>query len=106
MITTYQIPLSGFAETFTVNLAGTTYTFTVKWNNAPDAGWILDIADSNQNPIVCGMPLITGDNILDGLNYLNFGGALIVRTDGDLTAVPTFDNLGTECNLYFEVTTL
>jgi len=69
-----------------------------------DTGWMLDISDSSQNPIVCGLPLITGDNILDGLDYLGIGGAMIVLTSGDPTAVPNFNNLGADCNLYFEVT--
>jgi hypothetical protein len=103
VFTTYEIPLQGISQTFTINLAGTNYTLTVKWNDSNEAGWVLDIADANQNPIVCGLPLITGLDILAGLNYLGIGGALYVYTNGDQSAVPTFTNLGTDCNLYFQV---
>lgn len=102
-ITTYQIPLQGISESFVINLAGTNYTLTVKWNDSDDAGWVLDIADASQNPIVCGLPLITGANLLSGLEYLGIGVVLVVYTNGDANAVPTFDNLGTGCNLYFQV---
>jgi hypothetical protein len=52
-------------------------------------------------PIVACVPFITGADLLDGLEYLGIPGQLIVYTDGDDTAVPTLNNLGTESNLYF-----
>lgn len=108
MISTFVIPLTNVAQTFTIDLAGVTYTLTVRWNDMQanqdvgDTGWILDIADSQQNPIVAGLPLITGADLLDGLDYLGIQGSLIVYTNGQADAVPTFDNLGTDCNLYFQ----
>lgn len=99
----YQIPLTNISQQFEIVLGGTDYFLTVKWNDQPDAGWILDIADTNNNPIVCGLPLITGGNILEGLNYLGFGGGLFVLTNGAMPDdVPTVDNLGTDSNLYFQ----
>lgn len=101
-ISNYLIPLTNDPQTFSIDLANTTYTLTVKWNPAPDAGWILDIADSVQNPIACGLPFVTGADILSGLSYLGIQGALIAFTTGKPDAVPTFDNLGTDSNLYFQ----
>lgn len=74
---------------------------TCKWNNSPDAGWELDIADQAGISIVAGLPLITGIDLLSGLEYLGINGSLWVYTDGDSFAVPTLDNLGVESNLYF-----
>lgn len=101
--TTYLVPLQAIAQTFVVNLISTNYTFTVKWNDSDQAGWVLDIADSTQNPIIAGLPLITGADILSGLEYLELSGSLFVYTNGDANAIPTFENLGTDCNLYFVV---
>lgn len=101
-LTNYLVPLSNIPQSFLVNLAGVNYTLTVKWNDSPDAGWILDIADDAQNPVVCGLPLITGADVLDGLAYLGIQGSLVVYTNGDANAVPTLDNLGANSNLYFQ----
>ena len=100
----FQIPLVNVPQTFNIDLAGVTYTLTCKWNPSPDAGWILDIADSAQIPIVAGLPLITGCNVLAGLEYLGINGEMWVYTDGDSMAVPTLDNLGIDSNLYFTTT--
>jgi hypothetical protein len=103
ILSDYLIPLDNFAETFEITLAGVDYTLTTRWNDAVDAGWILDIADSNQNPIAVGIPLITGADCLDGLTYLGIGGSLLVLTTGASPLdVPTFANLGIDSNLYFQ----
>lgn len=99
----YEIPLSPQAQKFAIALGGVTYNLTVKWNNAPQGGWILDIADQNDVPLVGGIPLVTGADLLAQYDYLGFGGKLLVQTDYDAFATPTFTNLGTQCHLYFFV---
>jgi hypothetical protein len=99
---TYLIPLSGIAQTFSITFIDVVYNLTVYWNDSPDAGWMLDIADSSNNSIVAGIPMVTGVDLLDGLGYLNFGGSLYIYTDGDPFAVPTLDTLGVSSNLYFQ----
>ena len=100
-LTNYLIPLENVPQTFTIDLAGVTYTLTSKWNDMAQS-WYLDIADESGNPICAGMPFITGADLLSGLAYLGIDGALIVYTNGDPSAVPTIDNLGGDCNLYFQ----
>ena len=101
MSSIYLIPKSNDPQSFGVNLAGINYTLTFKWNDSDQSGWIMDIGDEANNPLACSLPLITGANVIDGLNYLGIQGVLIVYTNGDESAVPTYDNLGTDCNLYF-----
>ena len=96
----FQVPFTGIPETFTVSLAGTTYTLTVHWCVPADC-WILDIGDATGAPIATGIPLVTGVDLLEQLGYLGIGGKLIVQTTNDPAAVPTFTNLGTLGNLYF-----
>ena len=103
--TDYLIPLSNVPQTFDISLAGTNYTMTSKWNDAPDAGWVLDIALADTGVILaCNIPLITGADCLLGLEYLGINGQLYVYTNGDGDAVPTLDNLGVDSNLYFATT--
>ena len=98
----YLIPLSSDPQTFQISLAGVSYQMTVKWNDAVDAGWQFDLvnADTAEN-LVFGAPIITGADCLSGLEYLGINGSFIAYTNGMPSAVPTIDNLGTDCNLYF-----
>jgi hypothetical protein len=103
-MTPYEIPLSPQAQTFLVTLVGVQYRFTVQYRDAPNGGWTLDIATGAGAVLVAGIPLVTGANLLAQYAYLNIGVPLYVATDGDLTAVPTFQNLGQESHLYFTAT--
>ena len=61
----------------------------------------MDIGDVNGNPLVSGIALVTGADLLGQYAYLGIGGQLIVMTDGDPSAIPTFTNLGIESHLYY-----
>lgn len=98
----YEIPLKGQSETFSIVLLNISYRLSVIWRSAA-AGWFLDIADATGAPMVQGIPLVTGANLLAQYAYLGIGGALIVSTDGDQSAVPTFENLGSGSHLRFVV---
>lgn len=102
-MTNFILPLVNIPQTFAIALGGKEYNLTCKWNDSPDAGWVLDFADAlTGEAIAANIPLITGADCLEGLEYLGFNGSLIVFTDGDDTAVPTLENLGVESNLYFQ----
>lgn len=124
-LTYFEIPTVATPQSFTINIAGISYNLTIMYHNvyagfasAPTGvstnngsnidtnvigGWVLDIADNNNNPIVCGIPLVTGIDLLYQYQYLGFGGSLVVATDGNPVIPPTFDNLGTDSHLYFVV---
>jgi uncharacterized protein DUF6983 len=101
MTTFFQIPIPAPPLVETVTLSGTVYTLTLQYRNTLEGGWILDIGDSNNNPIVTGIPLVTGSNLLAQYAYLGFIGGLFVQTTSDPDAVPTFDNLGTDGLLWY-----
>ena len=101
MSTTYQVPLSGSPETFGILLAGISYRLTVQWRDADMGGWFLDIADGQGNPILEGIPLVTGTDLLGQYAYLGIGGSLYVQSSPDPGAVPGFDDLGSASRLYF-----
>ncbi len=101
-MTNFLIPLQNVPQKFEIALAGRNYLLTCRWNDVEEAGWIIDLADADTNEqLASNIPLITGANCLDGLDYLGFNGQMIVFTDGDDLAVPTLLNLGVESNLYF-----
>lgn len=97
----FEIPLSAKPQTFKITLGGTDYRLTITYKNTDEGGWVLDIADSNSVPIVSGIPLVTGCNLLEQYAHLGFAGRLWVQTSHDPDAVPTFTNLGSEAFLYW-----
>ena len=86
-------------QSFQISLNGITYTMKVRWCD-PFNCWILDLADVSNNPILQGIPLITGTDLLSQYAYLGLGFSLVVQTNNDVDAVPTFANLGSQGNLY------
>jgi hypothetical protein len=69
--------------------------------NPPLNCWVADLLDATDSAILQGVPLVTGANLLEQFSYLGLGGQLLVQTEGDVDAVPTFENLGSEGRLYF-----
>ena len=99
---TYLIPLDPTPQTFQIQLNGVNYSMTVKYNSQENGGWQFDLTNADTNtPVVAGVPIITGADCLENLGYLGIGGAIVALTDGDPYAVPTFENLGINSNLYF-----
>jgi hypothetical protein len=100
-MTPYEIPLSPSPQSFLISLLGVQYRLTLRYQATVNAGWTLDIATAAGANLVCGIPLVTGEDLLVQYEYLNIGVPLYVATDGDLDAVPTFTNLGDPARLYF-----
>lgn len=98
----YEIPLNGQPQRLQITLSNVTYQLTVQWRNS--CGWVLDIATLTGTPIIQGIPLVTGCDLLAQYKYLGIGGSLVVSTDANPDATPTYANLGTSSHLYFAVT--
>jgi hypothetical protein len=102
MAIAYLIPLQSTNQQIQVTLAGTLYTLTTRWNEMNQA-WNLDIGDADGNPLITGIAVVTGVDLLTPYEYLGIGGQIVAQTTGNTDAVPTFDNLGSLGNLYFVV---
>jgi hypothetical protein len=100
MSTAHEIPLVPQPQRFIIALGNVQYRMFIHWCD-PAAAWVLDIFDIGNTPIVLGIPLVTGANLLQQFAYLGIKGSLVVQTDHDTFAVATFTNLGKEGHLYF-----
>ncbi|AFC85923.1 phage baseplate plug family protein [Frateuria aurantia] len=100
--TVYQIPLDAAGQTIQAMIGSVQYQLTVQWRKF--SGWVLDIASTDGTALVSGIPLVTGVDLLGQYGYLGIGGSLLMATNADPDAVPTYENLGTTSNLYFVVT--
>lgn len=100
-MTPLEIPLQPVAQKLFVSLRGVQYGLTVRWC-VPANCWVGDLQDANGNDVITGTPLVTGADLLEQFGYLDVGvGALVVQTDHDQDAVPTFTNLGVTSHVYY-----
>lgn len=99
-MTPFEIPLGPAPRKQAITLAGVAYTLRTRWCD-PVKSWVLDILDVNEAPVLQGLPLVTGVDLLDQFAYLGVGGQLIAQTDHDKDSPPTFSNLGSTGHLYF-----
>lgn len=99
MTTIAEIGLESVSKTFQVTLANVTYAMAVTWRDP--YGWFLDLAQLDGTKLLSGLPMVSGIDLLQPYPQFEFGGALFLMTDGNLTADPTKDNLGIDCHLYF-----
>ncbi len=97
----FEIPLSPQPQRFTITLGAVDYRLTVQYRKAGGAGWVLDIADTNNAPLVTGIPLVTGVDLLAQYRHLGFAGRLWVQGAADPDNVPTYEDLGIGSHLYW-----
>jgi len=97
----FKVPLTGTQEKFKLRFKGVLYSCTLYWNYLAKNWFISFYLATDNTPLMLAMPLVTGVDLLKQYEYLNIGGSLIVYTNGDPAATPSYINLGTESNLYF-----
>jgi len=101
MTTEYEIPLTPRPQTLSILFPnGLLYNLRLIYLFTPNDCWELDIADSLSEPLVQGIPLITGADLLSAYAYLGFGCSMYCKTDGAPDTPPAFANLGIGSHLY------
>ncbi len=97
----YELPLEPISQTFAFALAGAEVRVTLAWRNAGGSGWCMSLADGDGNPLVSGLPLVTGCDLLGQHRHLGLPFELWVRGGpDDPLSVPTYAGLGTQARLY------
>ena len=102
MAISYQIPLiPGTAQSFTVGIDGITYAMTLTWNMAENL-WVLDIADEAGKPLVYGISLAAGINLVGQYAYLGLTFILFCGQTSNLLNPPGYADLGVTSFLWAE----
>lgn len=117
---TFEIPTIATPQKFTTQIGGVSYNFRLTFHDAHVAGgrigvdtnkgatvdtgdiggWLLDIATIDNVPMISGIPLVTGADLLAQYVYVGIAGSLTVASDSDPNATPTFEGLGSSGHLY------
>ncbi len=96
----YTIPLTPEPQSFGIALAGREYRLRVRWFEAVESGWHLDILSQDGAAVIlAGLPLVTGCDLLEQHGHLEIGGGLRI----DAALPPTLDDLGAGVDLVFVV---
>lgn len=97
---TQELLLSPKNQRLTLTYGGTRYVLTFRWLNVELGGWVLDIATEDRRPIISGIPLVTGVDLLDPFRHRELGFSLIIASDVDVDIVPSFRTLGRSSRIY------
>lgn len=95
-----EIPTVPSAQTLNVQLAGVMWKLQITWNESM-GHWTISFLTIEEVPVLMGIPLVTGVDLLGQHQHLGFGGSLIAQSDGDPDQPPTFDSLGISSRIYF-----
>lgn len=86
-------PNQNFDITLTVN--GANVTFNLGFSYIENTYWTMTVKKSG-TIIATNIPLLYGQNLLVGLEYLQIGTAYILKTSDIMTEVPDDTNLGSD----------
>lgn len=96
----FEIPVTAANQSVTIRLDGTDYILRWVWRDEASA-WALDVSDSGGAPIVRGIPILPGLDLLGPYRHLGFVGKLYVQSEGDPLQEITYDGFGTVHKLYY-----
>lgn len=74
-----EIPLTATNQQFSITLSGTVWQMRIIWRDV--AGWMLDMLNASGAPVITGIPLLPGQDLLAQYAWLNPDGRLIVIED-------------------------
>lgn len=97
-----EIPLTATNQQFSITLSGTVWQMRIIWRDV--AGWMLDILNASGAPVITGIPLLPGQDLLAQYAWLKPGGRLIVIADDEQLLDAT--GLGNTAKLYWMTNTL
>lgn len=95
----YEIPLNNGNQKFNIRLGGVQYKFQLIYRVK---SWYLDIFDTAENPLIAGLPLVMGDNLLIQHQYIIKGSLYVLNTNEDENQA--FSDLGTLIKLFWSDT--
>lgn len=99
--TVFSVPLRSGTQQFVVSLGTISVMMRLIWRSASGGGWFIDIYESDGlTPILCGLPVRCGQNMLSQYQYLGLG-RMVALIDGQAERDPSYDDMGSNLQLYW-----
>lgn len=92
-----QIPLDNSPNqnfNVTLELNGKNVIFNLYLSYNADNYWTIQVRDKNKKTITDSIPLLCGQNLLQGLEYLEIGEAYLIKKSKDTNEIPNTANIG------------
>jgi hypothetical protein len=94
----YSLPVKPYAVKFRIMVGNTDYWFQTQYREAEEAGWVLDLLDANEQPMIMGIALVAGLDLMWQYHHMGVGFSLVLKTRED-RGTPTYESLGTDDEL-------
>jgi hypothetical protein len=87
-------PNQNFDVTVNVNGKNTVFNLYLSYNTGHY--WTIQIRDRYKNPITDNIPMLSGQNLLQGLGYLKIGELFLIKKSNVNEEIPNIDNIGVD----------
>lgn len=95
----YEIPLNYGNQKFNIKLGTAQYKLQLIYRAEQ---WYLDIFDTAENPLIAGLPMLVGDNLLAQHQHIIKGALYVLNTNEDESQA--FSDLNTRIKLFWSET--
>lgn len=101
-----EIPMTPAPKNFSVVLGGIAYRWKLYWL-VPAQCWVVDIGLEEGGRVICGIPLVTGGDLLGQFGYVGVGGddadakLFVISDQLPPDTVPDFTHLGSTGHVYY-----
>jgi hypothetical protein len=99
-MTAYEIPFAAEPQTFVISLGGVVYRLTTTWCDAAP-NWVLNVEHPDDGPLIMGIPIVPGVDLLGQYEYLGIKGKIFVQSAATPTRTPGYDDLGAASLVFF-----
>ncbi|PKF31922.1 phage baseplate plug family protein [Acinetobacter proteolyticus] len=95
----YEIPFNNGNQKFNIRLGLVQYKLQLIYRAEQ---WFLDIFDTAENPLIVGLPMLVGDNLLVQHQHIIKGALYVLNTNEDESQA--FNDLSTRIKLFWSDT--
>ncbi|WP_423854287.1 phage baseplate plug family protein [Acinetobacter guillouiae] len=92
----YEIPLNYGNQKFNIRLGSAQFKLQLIYRASQ---WYLDIFDTAENPLIAGLPMLVGDNLLAQYQHIIKGSLYVFNINEDESQA--FSDLSTNIKLYW-----
>lgn len=97
----FRIPLSNApSQEFSITLSGALYFINIRLNYRMQT-WTLNLYDSDRQPLLYGIALVPGVDVLTPYNITNLGLLFAINLESPLEEIPTDDNFSDYGGLFY-----